>query len=69
MQRIEVVINGEPALVPSASTIADVLRGAEYDLQHGAVAVNESFLPRNDYATQVVQAGDRIEVVMPFAGG
>jgi sulfur carrier protein len=69
MQRIEVMINGEPALVPPASTIAEVLRGAEYDLQHGAVAVNESFLPRHDYATQLVQEGDRIEVLMPFAGG
>ncbi len=69
MQDIEVRINGERKLVSPSSTIADLLRGADFELRYGAVALNESFLPRDEYATQVLRAGDRVEVLMPFAGG
>ena len=69
MPEIEVTINGEPKLVPNASTIADVLRASNYEMQYGAVAVNESFVSRDEYAKQRLRPGDRVEVLMPFAGG
>jgi len=69
MQSIEVSINGKSALVAAATTVEAALHDCGYTLEQAAVALNESFLPRDQYTTQLVQAGDRIEVVTPFAGG
>lgn len=69
MQPIEVSINGKRALVSAATTVEAGLRDRGYTLEHAAVALNESFLAPHDYTTQLLQAGDRVEVMMPFAGG
>jgi sulfur carrier protein len=69
MQSIEVSINGKPALVPAATTVEAALYDCGYTLEQAAVALNESFLPRDQYTTQLLQVGDRVEVVTPFAGG
>ena len=69
MPRIEISINGEQTLVARATSVEAALREAGYAFDHAAVALNESFLPRDQYANQLLEAGDRVEVVTPFAGG
>ena len=69
MQPIEVSINGNRTLIPSTTTIEAALKSSGYQLQYAAVALNDSFVPRDDYTTQMLQPGDRVEVLMPFAGG
>ena len=34
-----------------------------------AVAVNETFVPRTAWADQVIESGDRLDVVAPIQGG
>jgi len=34
-----------------------------------AVARNDEFVPRGDYATRQLQDGDRLEIVSPMQGG
>jgi len=69
MQRIEISINGQPTRVSHASTVDSALRDCGYTLDSAAVAINETVVPRAHYATQLLQHGDRIEVLTPFAGG
>ena len=69
MQPIEVSINGNRMLMPPATTIETVLKSSGYQIEYAAVALNDSFVPRDEYATQRLHPGDRVEVLMPFAGG
>ena len=34
-----------------------------------AVAVNETFVPRTAWADQIIESGDRLDVVAPIQGG
>jgi len=69
MQPIEVSINGDAMLIPPATTIETALKSSGYQVEHAAVALNETVVSRDNYATQALQAGDRVEVLVPFAGG
>ncbi len=69
MQPIEVSINGDTMLMPPATTIEAALKSSGYQVEHAAVALNETVMAREQYAIQVLQAGDRVEVLVPFAGG
>lgn len=69
MQPIEVSINGTEMLMTPATTIETALKALGYQIEHAAVALNETVVSRGAYATQTLQAGDRVEVLMPFAGG
>lgn len=68
-QPIEVSINGARTLLPPATTLESVLKDSGYRIEFAAVAVNDSFVPREAYTSQVLRPGDRVEVLMPFSGG
>ncbi|WP_299668901.1 sulfur carrier protein ThiS [uncultured Ruegeria sp.] len=64
---MKIVLNGETREVV-ASTLSDLL--AECEFSGGvATAVNEDFVPAALRGRQVLQDGDRIEVVAPMQGG
>ncbi len=69
MQSIEISINGKRAVIPQASPLDAALRQSGYALEYAAVAVNEAVVPRTQYTSRLLQEGDRVEVVTPFAGG
>lgn len=69
MQQIEISFNGEPASVPSGATLATLIERGGYDTQYVAVVVNETFVPAPEQASRALQPGDRVEILMPFAGG
>lgn len=69
MSQIEITVNGNRTAIPALANVQSVLDGAGYDGKYVAVALNEEFIPRVDYATQVLEPGDCLEIVMPFAGG
>ncbi|MEO6260482.1 MAG: sulfur carrier protein ThiS [Thermoanaerobaculia bacterium] len=69
MQRIEVVLNGDPTAVDPSTTVASMLETRGFNRRYAAVAINEQFVPRTQHPTQLLQPGDRVEVLMPFAGG
>lgn len=65
-----VTVNGTPRPCAGAS-LEDLVVGLGIDpARRGvAVALNERVVPRADWATVRVAAGDRVEIVRPLAGG
>jgi sulfur carrier protein len=64
-------VNGDPLNVPDGASIADVvailIEGAEP--KGIAVAVDRCVIPRSEWATTRVRAGEPIEIVTAAAGG
>lgn len=66
---IQIQFNGESREVPSDSTIRDLLTAAGVKGEYCAVELNMEIVPRQDYESQLVKAGDAIEVVTLVGGG
>ena len=66
---ITITVNGEQRSAKGDSTVTDLLR--EMGLDSGRVAIerNLGILSRADWATTVLQAGDRFELVHFVGGG
>lgn len=65
----EVVLNGEPRSIPVGQTLAALLADLTLDVRTVAVERNLEIVPRSEYATCVLGAGDRLEVVTFVGGG
>ncbi|HEY2346090.1 MAG TPA: sulfur carrier protein ThiS [Xanthomonadaceae bacterium] len=66
---MQIFLNGEPAQLDAAATIAELLAREGYAERRVAVEVNQSIVPRSAHATHRLAEGDRIEVVTAFGGG
>lgn len=66
---IEYFLNGEVKTTNQAMTIDMMIAQYDYHQPSIAVAINETFIPRADYQTTEIKAGDRVEVVGPMQGG
>ncbi|PZO18207.1 MAG: thiamine biosynthesis protein ThiS [Burkholderiales bacterium] len=65
---MNVFINHEPCDLPAGATLADALRVCDPPAVFAA-AVNLQFVPRSNYAQQLLTEGDRIEIIAPITGG
>ncbi len=65
---MNILINQTPRELPDGATLADAIAavGARPPF---AVAVNAVFVPNTRYAQQLLQAGDRVEIISPVTGG
>jgi sulfur carrier protein len=65
---MEIQVNQNPLSLPDRATLADALSafGARPPF---AVAVNGEFVARGQHAQRALEAGDRVDVVHPVAGG
>ncbi|MFZ3125680.1 MAG: sulfur carrier protein ThiS [Acidovorax sp.] len=65
---MNILINQIPRELPDGATLADAIAavGARPPF---AVAVNTVFVPNTRYARQLLQAGDRVEIISPVTGG
>jgi len=65
---MNIEINLQAFTLADAATLADALAafGAKPPF---AIAVNGAFVARSQYTQHCLQAGDRIDVVQPVAGG
>jgi sulfur carrier protein len=65
---MDIQINQKPLSLPDGATVADALAafGARPPF---AVALNGDFVARTQHAARALQAGDRLDVVHPVAGG
>ncbi len=62
-------LNGQPVTTDAASLQA-LLLAEGYDLAIAfACAINNGFVPRTQWSARELQAGDRIDVITPIAGG
>jgi sulfur carrier protein len=62
-------VNGEPVEFSAAATVADVVDGFCSAPAGVAVAVNREVVPRGQWATTPLRAGDRVEIVSAAPGG
>jgi sulfur carrier protein len=65
---MDIHINQKPLSLPEGATVADALSafGARPPF---AVALNGNFVARTQHAACALQAGDKLDVVHPVAGG
>jgi len=63
------VVNGQVHPLPAAATVKTLLDELGMADQRLAVEVNEAVIPRSEYTTTPLQAGDRVEVIRAIGGG
>lgn len=66
---MEIYINGEPRRMARAVSVADLLEELECTGRRVAVEINSAIVPRSVYTQQLVQPGDRVEIVHAIGGG
>ncbi|MEZ4358835.1 MAG: sulfur carrier protein ThiS [Kofleriaceae bacterium] len=69
MEKIEVIVNGEPREVPEGSSVLELLTHLGLAGKPVAVERNLEVVPRARHAQVVLGAGDRLEVVTFVGGG
>lgn len=68
-EQIEITLNGEPARVQAASTVADLLARHDLAPQRVAIEINERLVKRAEFAARELKSGDRVEIVTLVGGG
>ena len=66
---IMIILNGHEKNILPSTTLSALIAELSYEPGTFAVAVNETFVHRGEYASKIIQAGDRVEIVMPMQGG
>lgn len=64
-----VYVNAEPHSLDKPMTIAGLLDQLQIKPGRIAVAVNRQVVPRSEYARQLIQADDHIDIVQAVGGG
>lgn len=62
-------INGEERDVPAPSTVQALLRHLEIDARQVAVERNRAIVPKAEYESTDLAAGDELEIVTFVGGG
>jgi sulfur carrier protein len=66
---MDVILNGEPATVPSPLTVTGLLAHLEIDARRVAVELNETVIKKALYDDTPIAAGDAVEIVNFVGGG
>jgi thiazole synthase len=66
---LTLTVNGEPRILPTPQTVAEIVRGLGHDPRRVAVEVNEAVVPVARHAEHVLAPGDRVEIVTLVGGG
>ena len=66
---ITVSINGEPRQFPQALSIAALIEEMGLTGKRIALERNGEIAPRSSFATQQLEDGDRLEIVVAVGGG
>lgn len=66
---MEITLNGTPTALPDNATVSQLLAQAGLAERRVAVEVEGEIVPRSAHATQVLQPGDRVEIVHALGGG
>jgi sulfur carrier protein len=62
-------VNGEEHVIPTASTVGDLLVRLSLEGKRIAVAINRAVVPRSEFASHRLTAGDRVEILEAVGGG
>ena len=66
---IQVVVNGEIKQISPPHTVTDLLKEIGWKPTQVVVEHNGRVLPRNELGVTKMSNGDRIEIILPVAGG
>ena len=66
---LELVVNGEPRRVPAGATVEALVASLGLERRKIAIAINRDVVPRSDFPTQMLHAGDRVEILEAVGGG
>lgn len=69
MTEIEIMVNGEPRLVPVPATAADLLRQLGLDPRTVVVELNRKIVRRPQLSDTPLAEGDAVELVHFVGGG
>ena len=64
----KLIVNDEPMEVTS-KTIAELLKELGIPSPGVAVAINNEIVPKAEHGTQVINEGDRLDIIRPMGGG
>lgn len=66
---ISIQLNGEARDISQTQNLTLVLQELSDLPDNFAIAVNEAFVPQSAYGDTMINAGDRIELLVPMQGG
>lgn len=66
---MKITLNGEDFEVPEACTAAGLVEQLQLGGKRIAMELNLEIVPRSEYASQRLNAGDRVEIVHAIGGG
>jgi thiamine biosynthesis protein ThiS len=69
VSEIEIMINGEPRVVPGPTTVADLLRHLGLDPRTVVVELNRKIVRRPQLGDTPLAEGDAVELVHFVGGG
>ena len=68
-EQVQVTVNGVATDVPAVTSVAALVAAHGDEHCRVAVALNGDVVPRSEWRTTRLTAGDRVEVLAPTAGG
>jgi thiamine biosynthesis protein ThiS len=66
---MQVTVNGESADLPDGLSVEDLLSRLQIEHRRLAVEINREILPKQEYTSRRITAGDVIEIVHFIGGG
>lgn len=69
MQEITVIINGQSRQIASQTTLDGLLQQLDMADKRIAVELNGEIVPKSQHPATVLQADDRLEIVVAVGGG
>ena len=66
---LSLLVNGEAHIVPSGSTLDQLLSRLDLGGKRVAVAINRDVVPRSTFPTHELAPGDRVEILEAVGGG
>lgn len=66
---MQIYFNQEKVTLEKNMTLSDVLYQYGYAQQTFAVAINQRFVARENYASIALNEGDSIDIILPMQGG
>ncbi|WP_423062828.1 sulfur carrier protein ThiS [Candidiatus Paracoxiella cheracis] len=66
---LNIILNRNPHIIKNDSTVADVVHEMLDVDRTFAIAVNKTFISKQDYHKTILKDGDCVDVVEPMVGG
>ena len=66
---IQIILNGKTHNIKEKTNIISLLETLSLSEKKVAIEINEEVVPRDNYATKILSAKDRVEIVHFIGGG